>query len=149
MNIADFTAAEVLMITRPSSGTGRELMKYSLMDLVLKQQLRVYSEWRKPHERDRERCYTYVSRGKKFDSYHANRYQDQWIDHFKEDNEYQLYILAKYIYKRTKKGSYFKKKYVYKALREQSIFNSSFGFKHLNTFFLSRKGYELQQKFTK
>ena len=151
MDIKNFTPAQTLMITQPIGVSGSELMKYSFLDLVYRGILKIYKDWRTPHPNDvRDRLYTFVVRGERFETYQPSYHQDPFVNHFKEDDyEYKIRTLLKHIYNEVGKGPGFKTKWVYQQLRNDSYFNSSFGLKNLNFYFLNSRGSDLKRKFRK
>ncbi len=149
MELRDFTPAQTLMLTKPLGVTGKDLMKYSFLDLIYRGVLKVYRDWRLPNPRDtRERLYTFVSRGELFKNYQNSYHQDPFIEPFiKDDYEYQVRTLVRKIFKESGKGSGFKSGRVYKQLKEEGYFTTSFGLKNLNFFFLNKHGSTLKTKF--
>ncbi len=149
MQLRDFTPAQTLMLTKPMAVAGKDLMKYSFLDLVYRGVLKVYKEWRLPHPRDsQERLYTFVSRGELFNGYQKSFHLDPFIDPFIEDDyEYQVRVLVKKVLNESGKTTGFKSKRVYKQLRKEGYFTTSLGLKYLNFFFLNGKGSSLKRKF--
>lgn len=149
MEIKHFTPAQTLMITRPIRVSGRDLIKYSFLDLAYRGILKVYREWRLPHPNDaQEQLYTFVSRGDRFENYIGSSHQDPFVKPFEdEDYEYQVRTLAKKVYKETGKASGFKLKHVYKELRANGYFSSSYGLKYMSLYFLSSTGSDLKKQF--
>ncbi len=149
MEIKHFTPAQTLMITKPIGVNGRDLMKYSFLDLVYRGILKVYREWRLPHPNDaQEQLYTFVSRGDRFQDYVGSLHQDPFVNPFEEDNyEYQVRTLVKKVFKEQGKASGFKLKRVYEELRINGYFASSYGLKYMKLFFLNETGSGLKKKF--
>lgn len=149
MDLKDFSPAHTLMLLEPSKVLGKELFKYSFLDLVYRGILQVKKEWRKPHKRDpRERLYTLVSRGPLFSEYQESAHQNPFIAPFrKSPRAYQLRILLHKVFKESKGGVGFKQAIVYRQLRAEGVFSSSLGLKRLNLFFLSGDGRALKTKF--
>lgn len=149
MHLKNFTPAQTLMITAPMGVSGQNLMKYSFLDLVYNGYLRVYRDWRLPHPRDsRERLYTFVARGDRFNSYVSRQHQDPFVNPFlADDYEYQVRTLVKKVFKENGKTHGFKSKVVYKEMQKAGYFHTSAGLKYINLFFLNGKGSELKRKF--
>ncbi len=149
MEINKFTPAQTLILTKPVISSGKELMKYSFLDLIYRGVLKVYKEWRLPHPNDaRERLYTFVSRGEHFQAYKSSYHQDPFVDPFKEDDyEYQVRFLVKKVYNEMGSTSSFKSKKVYKQLKNEGYFTTSLGLKYLHLFFLNGQGSKLKRKF--
>lgn len=149
MKLKDFTPAQVLMITKSFSTSGKDLMKYSFLDLVFKGVLKVYTEWKLPHPREtRERLYTYVARGEQFENFDGNLHQALFIEPFLEDDyEYQVRSLIKEVYLDLGEQSVFKLDYVYKQLIDEGYYSPSYGFKNVGLFFLNKDGKKLKKLF--
>ncbi len=149
MKISSFTPAQTLMITAPLGVSGKNLLKYSFLDLVFKGVLQVYTEWRLSHPRDpRERRYTLVSRGKNYNSYSSTIHQQPFVQPFEEyDCEFQVRSLLKRVYEKCERSTGFKFNYVYPELKKHGYFHSSFGLKNLNIFFLNSAGKRLKSQF--
>ncbi len=69
MLISKLTPAETLLVRDESQASVRDLLKYTLMDLLLKQVLQIDDVERQPNSRDPVRVYRYVSKGKNFKNY--------------------------------------------------------------------------------
>ena len=137
------------MLTKPLGVAGKDLMKYSFLDLIYRGVLKVYKDWRLPNQRDStERLYTFVARGELFTNYQNSYHQDPFVAPFQEDDhEYQVRTLVKKVFKESGKGAGFKSKRVYKQLRKEGYFSTSLGLKHLNFFFLNDQGSTLKKRF--
>ena len=142
MQLKNLTPAQTLMLS------GKNLIKYSFLDLVYNGYLKVYRDWRLAHPNDaRERLYTFVARGDRFSNYNACRHQDPFIAPFLEDDyEYQVRTLVKKIYQDNGKGQGFKSRIVYKEMKKAGYFSTSAGLKHINLFFLNGKGAQLKKQ---
>ncbi len=149
MELSDFTPAQTLMLIKPSKVDGKDLLKYSFLDLIYKEKLKIYQDWRLPHPREtRERLYTIVARGKQFSNNGNSFHQDPFVSPFQaKDVEYQVRTLIKKVYLNSGKGPGFKSNWVYKQLKEEGYFMTSLGFKKLDIFFLNSEGSSLKSKF--
>lgn len=96
----------------------------------------------------KNKLYTFVSRGDRFQDYVGSLHQDPFVNPFeKNDHEYQVQTLVKKIFKEQGKASGFKVKRVYKELRINGYFTSSYGLKYMRLFFLNETGSGLKKKF--
>ncbi len=148
MELRHFSPAQTLMLLAPLGVAGRNLMKYSFLDLVFNGYLKVYRDWRLPHPRShRERLYTFVSRGERFHDYSPNDHQDPFIAPFlQDDREYQVRTLIQKIYGECGRGPGFKRAFVYKELQQAGYFKTSSGLKYLNFFVLSKTGIKVRKQ---
>ncbi|KXX70888.1 hypothetical protein [Flammeovirga sp. SJP92] len=148
MSLTDFTPAQLLMLTQPKSISGKTLLRYSFIDLVLKGILTIHKEMRLPHATSSEaREYTYVTRGINFDKHDYSYHQYLFIQAFQGgDYEYQLRALLRKVLKEGGNSDGFKSQLVYKELRKAGYFKRSFGLNEFNVFFLTKKGKRARQE---
>lgn len=152
VEISSFTPTQVLMLTNPVQSVGKDLFKYSLIDLIFKDVLTIKKEWRYPDRlANKKRLYTFISKGKQYQEHKLPFHQQPFAKPFKKrDFEYQLPILMRKILKELEEDVYqFKLKIVYPELQRQGYFKTSLGLKHLGLFFLNKKGSALKTKFQK
>jgi hypothetical protein len=69
MILSKLTPAETLMVWKGNEATLKDMLKYTMMDLFLKQILMIEDVERQPSKRDPVRVYKYVSIGRNFTSY--------------------------------------------------------------------------------
>jgi hypothetical protein len=69
MILSKLTPAETLLVRNGKEATLKDMLKYTLMDLLLKQVLIIEEVERQPSKRDLIRVYKYISVGKKFSAY--------------------------------------------------------------------------------
>lgn len=69
MILSKLTPAETLMVLKGNGATLKDMLKYTMMDLFLKQILTIEDVKRQPSKRDPVRVYKYVSIGKHFTNY--------------------------------------------------------------------------------
>ncbi len=67
--LATYTPAETHLILHESNAWVKDLLKFTMMDLVLKQVLVTKEVSRKPHPKDRARLYIYILAGKNYGTY--------------------------------------------------------------------------------
>jgi hypothetical protein len=69
MILSKLTPAETLMVWKGNEATLKDMLKYTLMDLLLKQILTIEDVERQPSKRDPVRVYKYIGIGKNFNNY--------------------------------------------------------------------------------
>lgn len=79
MMISKLTPAETLLLRDGNQVSARELLKYTMMDLLLKQVLEIQHVARQAHPRDPVRETRYVVRGKHFGAYDALLHEDTFM----------------------------------------------------------------------
>jgi hypothetical protein len=86
MILSKLTPAETLLIKDGSQASVKELLKYTLMDLLLKQVLMIENvERHQPNMRDAARTYKYVSIGKNFNGYAALPHELAFLSTFQRN----------------------------------------------------------------
>jgi hypothetical protein len=87
MRIAQFTPAETLFIRDGSSAMLKDLLRLTLMDLLLKQVLTIEEVERQPSPRDPVRTYRYISKGKTFFGHKTLPHENVFISAFDPTKE--------------------------------------------------------------
>jgi hypothetical protein len=82
MRIAQFTPAETLFIRDGSSAMLKDLLRLTLMDLLLKQVLAIEEIERQPSPRDPVKAYRYIGKGKTFFSHKVLPHENVFISAF-------------------------------------------------------------------
>ena len=113
MELRDFTPAQALFLADPFNTEGRTLFKYSFFDLVLRGIFEIYQDWRFPHKvSEEEKLYTFVKKGRYFDSYKKSRHQDLFVSRFTYgDYDYLVEHLLMRSFAECETGKRYKKNY--------------------------------------
>lgn len=152
MKLSSLTPAETLMLLRPNNVSGKELLKYTFLNLIFNNILIIYKDWRKSNPRDKHaRLHTFISRGTSFEQYQSLEHQDIFAYPFKRKNlEFKLRFLLRKVYKQLgKKTPKFKSDYVYQDLKNKGYFKLSIGFGSYYYYFLNNKGKKASKELKK
>ena len=104
-----FSPAETLVIKSGEKAPLRDLLKYTLMDLLLKQVLIIEEVQRQPNPRDPIRTYKYITTGKNFITYPFKSHETVFTSIFQENVEIKLLFrnLVKVAYQRAKSERFY------------------------------------------
>lgn len=90
MVISKLTPAETLLVRDGGQASMRELLKYTLMDLILKQVLKIEDVERQLNARDPVKVYRYVSTGETFRHYDCLRHELTFLAPFYENSDSRM-----------------------------------------------------------
>ena len=149
MQLNSFTPAETLMLLSPLGVSGKDLIKYSLLDLAFRGILRIYQEWGFVHPRDPyERLRTFITTGRNYSTKLLLPHQTPFFAPFDDPKDvYLLRTFLREVYQENGRAAGFKSKGVYKSLQQKGYFSTSLGLKKLNIYFINNNGLALQKKF--
>lgn len=99
-----FSPAETLIVKNGEKALLSDLLKYTLMDLLLKQVLTIEEVQRQPSPRDPAKTYKYITRGENFTKYPIRSHETVFTSTFQENAEIKLLFrnLVKVAYQRAK-----------------------------------------------
>jgi hypothetical protein len=89
-HLFNFTPAETLIVRSGEKTPLSDLLKYTLMDLLLKQVLSIEEVQRRPSPRDPVRTYKYVATGKNFVKYQFRPHEVVFLSMFRKDTSIRL-----------------------------------------------------------
>ncbi|WP_159017877.1 hypothetical protein [Algibacter sp. L3A6] len=140
--LSKITPAETLLLKYGSSAELKDLMKYTFMDLLLKQVIKIDKVDRKVHPNDKYiRSYTYIVAGENLKKYKYNKHELIFLSPFLKSKSIQ--ILFKNYFKMVfdlSKGSWSYKKLVRSSENIYPYFKSHFWAKLFRAIILTDKG---------
>jgi len=122
-NISELTPAETWMILKPTWSLREDLLKYTIIDLILKKVLLIKKELLiRKYQRVKPKDYFFVKKGENFDSY-SPQIHEQIITRFfgRSDDRYLIKVLLYNLYNVTEKLDLIKKNLVSKVLKKKGI----------------------------
>ncbi|MBA4053388.1 MAG: hypothetical protein C0490_01625 [Marivirga sp.] len=145
--LSKLTPAETLLIKNGSLSPLKDLLKYTLMDLLLKQVLNMEEIQRQPSPRDPVRYYKYISAGVNFRSYKGKPHEMVFLEPFKKNPD--LNILFRNLVKIGYQNSKSEKKYYNDLINNdvlQKAFSTSWSEKLFGGFTYTKEGNELKHE---
>ena len=102
--LTKLSPAETLLLRHGEKTLLRELLKYTFLDLLLKQVLSIVEVTRQPSTHDPARVYKYVTAGKRFKTYESKPHEVVFTSIFQSFPEYQVLFrnLVKMAYQNAK-----------------------------------------------
>lgn len=85
MNLTKFTPAETWVILHGKEALLRDILKFTLLDLLLKKVLVTEDVQRQPSERDPVMVYKYLRAGQNFPGYRSKIHEDVFLDVYKKN----------------------------------------------------------------
>jgi hypothetical protein len=116
--------AELLIFKNGTSVEFKDLLKYTFLDLLLRQVLKTSNVQKQAHKRDRVRTYTYVQRGHNFNSYEAKGFELVFLSAFEKSP--QIKILFKHLVAMSFENTEGKKKYLRSILGNGDVVKGAF-----------------------
>src|SRR5688500_7078005 len=89
-HLSKLTPAETLCLKNGPETPLQDLLKYTVMDLLLKQVLVLEEVQRQPNPRDPVRIYKYATTGRNFESYRSKRHERVFISPFQNDRALRI-----------------------------------------------------------
>ncbi|WP_046758838.1 hypothetical protein [Kordia jejudonensis] len=147
--LSRITPAETILIQQGSAAQLKDLLKFTFMDLLLKQVLKIVTENKQLHPRNEARLYTYVETGKNFEKYVPRHHEVIFLKPFTQEASIQ--ILFKHFVKITYEASSGKRSYRESIKRSKeltSYFNDSFFISLFRFIKLTEAGKKAHQEIT-
>jgi hypothetical protein len=149
MYLSQLSPAEILILTHKKT-TLKELLKITLLDLILKKVLKIIEVTRNPSVVEGTLVYSYITRGPNFKNHTFKKQEEFFTSTFAEEEEYQVLFrnMVKIGYQKSKKKSHFIKQLFEKSLLQrcfsQNLFQEIF-----NLYSLTAYGEEIKRKVEK
>lgn len=142
----NISPVDALIIQYPKGVTGKELIKFTFLELLYQGVFKINEEWRKVHNNSSyERKYIYIEKGPGFSSFVGKLYHKPFLLPFKNrDVRFQLHLLLRKIVKEFKNTSRFKRKAVFYQLKKEGYLHDAVGLSFVNLIFLTKKGRDFQ-----
>ena len=127
MILSKLTPAETLLLRKGTEATLQDMLKYTLMDLLLKQVLAVKNVEKKPSPRDPIRTYRYIAGGQKLNGYSCLQHEMVYLTAFRKSSDIRILFrhIVKMGYENAKSEKYFRKQLSASAVL-QTAFATSF-----------------------
>ena len=109
---SELTPAETMLIIDSDTASLKNLMKHTLMDLVLKKIITIKDELKKAHPRDRNvRKYTYILAGQNLSAYKPKKHELSFLGPFLKRSNYKILFPSyiKLVYQSVNRDSLYKK----------------------------------------
>lgn len=148
--LSQLTPAETLLLKDCHTVKLKDLMKYTFIDLLLKQVLEVKEVSKRPHPRDDIRTYTYVFSGKNFNNYTPKNHELIFIEVFQKSPSLQILFknYVEMVYGLAKgKSSY--KKLIRRNQQINKYFKQTFFVDIFRLTRLNDRGVTIQKELTK
>jgi hypothetical protein len=146
----NLTPAESLIILYPRRGSGKEMMKFTLIDLLLKKVLKAeVCDEKKGIIIKRDVRKTYIKKGEAIHTFHLKPHEEVFVNPFKIQERLELAEIAKEVHGSVKGFSGYKSDLLREPLYEKGYFEKQKKRVLLipyTKYVLSQKGLEAQQR---
>ena len=149
-HLSQLTPAETLIILKDKDTRLKEVLKVTLMDLLLKQVLKIEEVYKHTGGTNEQRLYEYVEIGKNFRFYNSLPHENVFLEIFQknEDFRYLFRHVVKVGYENAKSYNYFHK-LIRKSRNISDCFNENFIFNLIGFSFKSSKHEQLRRELQK
>lgn len=131
MILSKLTPAETLLLREGTEATLQDMLKYTLMDLLLKQVLAVENVEKQANPRDPIRTYRYIAGGEKLSGYSGLQHEMVYLTAFRKSSDIRILFrhIVKMAYENAKSEKYFRK-----SLTASPVLKSAFATSFLHLF---------------
>jgi hypothetical protein len=145
-HLSKLTPAETLIVKRGDSAPLNELLKYTLMDLLLKQVLTIEEVERQPSSHDPIKIYKYVTTGRVFNKYKLNPHEIVFISIFQRDPSVRILFrnLVKLSYQKAQSADNYYSYFITNSANLKGIFKSTIYQRIFGGFNYTDKGTQLK-----
>lgn len=149
-HLSKLTPAETLIILKDKDTHLKEVLKVTLMDLLLKQVLKIEEVYKHTGGTKEQRLYEYVETGKNFRFYNSLPHENVFLEIFQENEDYRYLFrhVVKVGCENAKSYNYFHK-LVRKSPNISDCFNENFIFNLIGFSFKTSKHEQLKRELQK
>jgi hypothetical protein len=149
-HLSKLTPAETLIILKDKDTRLKEVLKVTLMDLLLKQVLKIEEVYKQTGRTNEQRLYEYVETGKNFRFYNSLPHENVFLEIFQKNEDYRYLFrhVVKVGYENAKSYNYFHK-LIRKSRNISDCFNENFIFNFIGFSFKTSKHEQLRRELQK